>query len=462
MLRNVFLTLVFALSQMLYAQDNLVLNPSFEEVNGTLKCYLYGNEKFPIAHWSSASEGSVDVFSTSLVSTCIMHPLNDSFAGKKPHSGNNYLGFSNLYNGTEDYREYVRGNLSKPLEVGALYKIEFFVCLANFATATTNNIGLAFINNKMRVFPNVDPIPIKPDVNYSGKPIPDNGKWTLLSFDFVATEPNLDAFVIGNFFSSKETNFEILSDRLPIESYILIDDVSIKKIDVSFDIPTQICFGQTLVFPEKTKSGIIGKWSPVFNPNKSQTYTFTSEFDNSKFELKYDVEVLKTIVFELISYCENYEFYIEALMDQALKDEILSYNWKLNKKTVSKSNSRLKVSDFINELQVLNYVELEITTLKGCESIQMLSFSDKTSCKIQNEVSPNSDNENDFFDLESFGGVELKIYNRFGKIVYEKNDYLLEWSGMSTEGQLLPAANYYYQIITNRGEELSGWVQLVY
>jgi len=441
------------------SQNNLVLNPSFEKIQGDLKCYLYDVGDFPIESWMSASEGSIDAFSMKLPSNCVMYPLNDSFSDQKPRTGSNYLGFSNLYENEEEYREYLRGNLLEPLEVGSQYKIQFYVCLSAFATAATNNIGLAFINNKTPIFSNVGPISIEPDVNYSGKPITQTEKWTLLSFDFIATKPNLDAFIIGNFFYTSETQYKIVSDRKPIEAYVLIDDVSITKMDITFDLPAEICSGTLVNFPKMAKNGVTGTWSPKFDSNVSQTYTFTTA-DNVK--VNYEITVHQNLDFELIHYCENYQFIAEVKLMDSNINSVESYEWKLNGIILPNNSLRIVTSDFSKFLKENNTLEISIKNINGCQLNKKIEFSGTKSCMIQKEVSPNNDGVDDYFDLAVFGGVKLKILNRFGKTVYESNQYFKEWKGNSNDDVKLPVANYYYQIETNTGQELSGWINLIY
>lgn len=454
----IFLLSIFLCSQ-LYSQQNLVLNPSFEEVDGALKCYLYDAGKFPIANWSAASEGSIDAFSMKLSSKCIMYPLNDTFADQKPRTGNNFVGFTSIYNDKKEYREYVRGNLSQPLEVGATYKIQFYVCLSAFASAATNNIGLAFINNKTPIYKHVDPLPIKPDVNYSGKPITQSEKWTLLSFEYVATKPNLDAFVIGNFFSSAETDFKVISDQLPIESYMLIDDVSVTRMDITFDFPKEICAGTVIDLPNTAKNGAVGTWNTTFNPYKTQTYVFTTK-DNST--VSYEIKVYPNLEFDLKPYCLNYQYQIEAKFKDEVSPKIKSYTWKLNNTSLKNTSLILNVSEFSNLVKEKNTVELTIVDVNGCEKQNRFTFSGNNLCVIQKEVSPNGDGKNDFLNLESFGGVGLKIFNRFGNVVYENENYINEWKGQLNDNSKLPTGEYYYQIENKTGELLNGWIKLVY
>jgi gliding motility-associated-like protein len=67
---------------------------------------------------------------------------------------------------------------------------------------------------------------------------------------------------------------------------------------------------------------------------------------------------------------------------------------------------------------------------------------------------------NDFFDLSGFDVDNLKIFNRYGREVYSKDDYEREWYGQDFNGNMLPAATYYYYVKLDDGVEKTGWVYL--
>lgn len=62
--------------------------------------------------------------------------------------------------------------------------------------------------------------------------------------------------------------------------------------------------------------------------------------------------------------------------------------------------------------------------------------------------SPNGDGKNDllvFTGLEYFAPASLKVFNRYGNIVYDANDYKNDWNGTtSAGGRPLPDGTYYY------------------
>lgn len=69
---------------------------------------------------------------------------------------------------------------------------------------------------------------------------------------------------------------------------------------------------------------------------------------------------------------------------------------------------------------------------------------------IPNGFSPNGDSKNDQWiitGLESYPQAIVKIFNRWGNIVYEyTNGYYEPWNGLSRSGLDLPSATYYYII----------------
>src|SRR5690606_28283218 len=69
---------------------------------------------------------------------------------------------------------------------------------------------------------------------------------------------------------------------------------------------------------------------------------------------------------------------------------------------------------------------------------------------IPNVITPNGDGKNDYFIIENLhhhGVVGLEIYNRWGRRVYETDNYQNDWGGAKNEGSLVPEGVYFYRII---------------
>lgn len=73
--------------------------------------------------------------------------------------------------------------------------------------------------------------------------------------------------------------------------------------------------------------------------------------------------------------------------------------------------------------------------------------------------SPNGDNVNDYFVIKSEVPLPLRIavYNRWGNLVYENNDYKNDWNGTANQGLVLgsglPDGTYYLYYNVNNGEK---------
>ncbi len=92
-------------------------------------------------------------------------------------------------------------------------------------------------------------------------------------------------------------------------------------------------------------------------------------------------------------------------------------------------------------------------------SVEILS----THKNILHLFTPNNDGFNDLWeipDLESYGKCDVKIYNRWGKLVFSSPDYHNEWDG-SSDGVSLPPAAYYFIIKTEMAGTITGTINLV-
>jgi gliding motility-associated-like protein len=84
-----------------------------------------------------------------------------------------------------------------------------------------------------------------------------------------------------------------------------------------------------------------------------------------------------------------------------------------------------------------------------------LSMIDPLTSRIPDIITPNNDGFNDRFIVERSSNtkVSLKIFNRWGSIVYTDPDYKNDWDGRSSTGggqHILPQGTYYYLVeITN-------------
>lgn len=123
--------------------------------------------------------------------------------------------------------------------------------------------------------------------------------------------------------------------------------------------------------------------------------------------------------------------------------------------------------DFINIVDVysdnlLPDVNLENNTARA--------FTRPDCLKIPEGFSPNNDGINDTFVIECmelYPESELRIFNRYGTMLYEATGYLNDWDGKPTRGllhdagQILPVGTYFWVLDLNDGSEARvGWVYI--
>ena len=88
----------------------------------------------------------------------------------------------------------------------------------------------------------------------------------------------------------------------------------------------------------------------------------------------------------------------------------------------------------------------------GCDSVVELSLMpDMPTLEPNDFITPNGDGENDFWsikNIEYYPDAMIRIYDRFGKNVYEATQYSSEnaWNGKDKHGRDLPSTDYWYLI----------------
>ncbi|WP_234859187.1 gliding motility-associated C-terminal domain-containing protein [Aquimarina aquimarini] len=158
---------------------------------------------------------------------------------------------------------------------------------------------------------------------------------------------------------------------------------------------------------------------------------------------------------------------LDAAKLEDIEVDVLNYNW------YETQESEMPIVDNPILLDNQKYYIATVDT-DNCESerlevwIKILNtgerFTNGELCTLdfQDGVSPNGDNQNDTFDLliegvynipEAFPEYDLKIYNRYGSLVYEGNNNTDEFRGESNVsvrlGDDLPSGIYFYIFTPN-------------
>ncbi len=134
----------------------------------------------------------------------------------------------------------------------------------------------------------------------------------------------------------------------------------------------------------------------------------------------------------------------------------VAYFWFVNKYPVSDNTIP---NPTVSPEDSTNYVVM-ITDANGCvntDTVQVLVANDPLDILAINLITPNGDGKNDvleFGNISKYGVNSLKIYNRWGDLIYNKVNYQRDderFDG-TYKGKNLPAGNYFYVLAFRTGE----------
>ena len=103
--------------------------------------------------------------------------------------------------------------------------------------------------------------------------------------------------------------------------------------------------------------------------------------------------------------------------------------------------------------------EMDVYVIDQCGAQGMFTVSvEACDTEIPNVFSPNGDTKNDFFripGIEGFPNSKLEIYNRWGNVIYQSNDYGGGWDGR-INNEPVADGTYYYILRRSDGENFHG------
>lgn len=250
-----FLVLAISLSLASFAQ-NMVPNPSFENVNAVV-CDPFLAIDFDTCNtdWYTPSLGTPDLFSTTISQSCWNFQPNSTYSGpiglkgsQLPRTGDVMAGFFAYTIAGLEQREYVQIRLSSPMEACRLYRVSFYVSLADSTEFSTSRIG-AYLSDTPQILNTDGPFLVNPQVQASGV-IDDKTNWVLV-VDTIEATAGFEYLTIGNFYEDVNTD----TTRNPDNSgapgtygaYYFLDDVAVERVcpTVSFGGDQSFCVGDT-------------------------------------------------------------------------------------------------------------------------------------------------------------------------------------------------------------------------
>jgi outer membrane protein OmpA-like peptidoglycan-associated protein len=223
-----------------YSQvTNLVLNPGFEEYKKCPESHNPENQSHAvIPGWTYPTFAAPDYFNR-----CSPHdagvPVN--FAGtSEPHTGDGYAGA--ILSGTfEGRREYIQGELKKPMEAGKKYCVTYYYRLASGSRFAVDQLSVYFAEDKI-LKDGIVALGVKPQLNNVDGLFLDNVEdWEQICYVYTASG-NEKYFIIGNFKNYDNTNYvvtdkNIVNLRNKAYAYYYFDDVEVSPLENCNDCP---------------------------------------------------------------------------------------------------------------------------------------------------------------------------------------------------------------------------------
>ncbi len=227
-MKKIIYTIASLISIGSIAQENLVPNPSFEEIDGKIKA----GGKIELAYpWTSATLIPVDLYSVDAKADEFSVPEN-MYGEEKAQNGGNYVGINFYGYRGRSPKSYLQTELNKTLEAGKTYCVKFHVSFSDRSKYASNNIGAVL---------SADPIGSsgEGDLNFKPQIMKLRNSPVIKQFDWTPICGTLEAvgdekyITIGNFFSEENTVTERVKQSREftgaqkMNGYYYVDNVSV-------------------------------------------------------------------------------------------------------------------------------------------------------------------------------------------------------------------------------------------
>lgn len=165
-----------------------------------------------------------------------------------------------------------------------------------------------------------------------------------------------------------------------------------------------------------------------------------------------------------IEVCPNTPHLLRAITD----NEGVSFQWYLNGDAIAGATD--DTLEIILEPGTMGPQTYSVTiaigqcTDSGSIDVRIYPIGN---CVISQGLTPNGDGFNDTLDLtflnDRTGIVKFQVFNRYGTLVYDQNNYINQWYGQTNDGKDLPTATYFYVIDLAGddpvyGRQTTGWI----
>ena len=278
----------------------------------------------------------------------------------------------------------------------------------------------------------------------------------------------------GSSWNSDNVSFGTYQFKYRVDGSCGLFDESLISITIN-EIPeipivttdTVICNNQDLNLYATSVSNVSYSWigpnnfvsseqNPIIqNATELNNGIYSVSISNGTCESEFSsVEVMVNSVpdFDLSWNCNGANLVVNStILENSFDESTASFSW-IGPNNFTSFSSEIVITN----LEIGDY-QLTVTNEHGCSASKSIAIP-RTVCEIPNVITPNGDSFNQNFNLQGFDIEKIQIYNRWGRIVYDKSNYSNEWNGQNNNGELLPDGTYFYLIQFKKGENKQGWI----
>ncbi len=280
--------------------------------------------------------------------------------------------------------------------------------------------------------------------------------------------PNISFSDIAYIQPSQTTNYEItVTDQCGEQATgNVLYTITSPPLLLQMSDPELICPGDPITVSVTATGGwgdYYYSWNPtgstqasmVVNPFNTTTYTVTVSDDCQTFTVSDNVKI--TVQKPVADFIVSSDLVVEdvPITFQNLTVNGASYFWDLGNGTTS----TLVHPNATYPEPGLYEILLIATDINGCidSTKRGIYIKEETYLYVPNAFTPDGDRFNNLFKAEAIGMIDfnIKIFNRWGEIIFESNDTNFEWDGTINQSTKVPDGVYTWMIIYSTPYEIN-------
>lgn len=252
---------------------------------------------------------------------------------------------------------------------------------------------------------------------------------------------------------SKDTSSSIVhvAYREPVEAIITADKFVLCEGETSFLLANGGFLDTDLVYSWSLNDKVIPNSSPKLEINQPGIYNLLITDQNlgcsGKDTVTIGLEKISVILPEKSSVIEGSK--INITPEITPPDLLYTYHWSPPEGIIGDTNNR---NVTVAPLIPITYI-IHVVSQNGCTGEAAIRINVIDKMHIPTAFSPNGDGFNDTFEIFNSKDqiVNLKIYNRWGEVIYKSDGYNEPWNG-TYKNEPAPSGSYPYIIVTEFNE----------